>query len=47
MIDGPDAAPFASSWQPMTLLLRRPRDQARVGRLNPDLWADDDYAIRS
>jgi hypothetical protein len=30
---------------PMTLLLRKMRAQARVEGLNPDIWADDDYAI--
>jgi hypothetical protein len=37
-------APSASR-QTVTLLLRKMRAQARVEGLNPDIWADDDYAI--
>jgi hypothetical protein len=29
----------------MTLLLRKTRGQARVEGFDPNLWADDDYAI--
>jgi hypothetical protein len=31
--------------QTVTLLLREMRAQARIEGLNPDLWAEDDYAI--
>jgi hypothetical protein len=37
-------APSASK-QTVTLLLRKTRVQARIEGLNPDLWADDDYAV--
>jgi hypothetical protein len=30
--------------QPVTLILRQMRQQARLEGLNPDLWAEDDYA---
>jgi hypothetical protein len=31
--------------QTVTLILRRMRAQARIEGLNPDIWAEDDYAI--
>jgi hypothetical protein len=35
----------AAPRQTTTLMLRKMRARARVEGLNPDLWADDDYAI--
>jgi hypothetical protein len=45
--DTPGKKPPAPSAprQTVTLLLRKMRAQARVEGLNPDIWAEDDYAI--
>jgi hypothetical protein len=50
-MDPDDGAPGKRSPAPseprqtVTLLLRKTRDQARIEGLDPDIWAEDDYAI--